>query len=72
MRTIGSIPEWIKGTLTSNGPGIQKIGPDRYKHLFDGLAILHRFHIVDGKVLTTDELSDELYWELGLEEAFKL
>jgi carotenoid cleavage dioxygenase-like enzyme len=45
----GSIPEWIEGTLTRNGPGIQKVGPDHYKHLFDGLAILHRFHIAEGK-----------------------
>lgn len=32
------------------GPGIQIIGKDQYKHVFDGLAILHKFTIKNGKV----------------------
>jgi len=46
----GTIPTWLNGTLYRNGPGIQKVGPDHYKHFFDGLAVIHRFHIVDGKI----------------------
>ncbi len=32
-----------------NGPGLQTIGPDTYDHFFDGLSLLHRFEIKDGK-----------------------
>jgi len=45
----GNIPSWLQGELIRVGPGIQKIGNDQYKHVFDGLAILHKFHVKDGK-----------------------
>lgn len=50
LRT-GKVPAWLEGTLIRNGPGIQKIGQDEYKHVFDGLAILHRYHIENGQVI---------------------
>lgn len=46
----GKVPEWLDGNLYRNGPGIQSVGPDMHQHLFDGLALLHRFHIQNGKV----------------------
>ncbi|XP_039751463.1 carotenoid isomerooxygenase [Pararge aegeria] len=45
----GTIPSWIKGTLLRNGPGCKKIGDCQYKHVFDGLAIIHRFAVKDGR-----------------------
>ncbi|CAL8110499.1 unnamed protein product [Orchesella dallaii] len=45
----GTIPSWLQGELLRNGPGIQKIGNDSYRHIFDGLAILHKFSLKDGK-----------------------
>ncbi|CAG7785862.1 unnamed protein product, partial [Allacma fusca] len=45
----GKVPQWLEGTLIRNGPGILKIGEHTYNHFFDGLAVLHRFHIKDGK-----------------------
>ncbi|CAG7819568.1 unnamed protein product, partial [Allacma fusca] len=36
----GKIPEWLHGTLITNGPGITKVGDDVYSHLLDGLAVL--------------------------------
>ncbi|ODM91952.1 Beta,beta-carotene 15,15'-monooxygenase [Orchesella cincta] len=45
----GTIPTWLQGELIRNGPGIQKIGNDSYTHIFDGLAILHKFTLKDGK-----------------------
>jgi len=45
----GSIPHWLKGELIRNGPG-QVVVDKPMKHWFDGLAMLHRFHIDNGNV----------------------
>ncbi|XP_077983649.1 beta,beta-carotene 15,15'-dioxygenase-like [Glandiceps talaboti] len=47
----GTIPEWLSGSLLRNGPGIYKVGQEKFKHFFDGLALLHRYNIKDGKVV---------------------
>uniref|UniRef100_A0A9J2PN70 BHLH domain-containing protein n=1 Tax=Ascaris lumbricoides TaxID=6252 RepID=A0A9J2PN70_ASCLU len=47
---FGEIPQWLRGTVVRNGPGIYSIGGVRYKHWFDGLALLQRFHFEDGKM----------------------
>ena len=44
----GKLPEWLRGSLIRNGPGLRRIGDTEYKHLFDGLALLHHFQI-DGE-----------------------
>ncbi|CAL4079385.1 unnamed protein product [Meganyctiphanes norvegica] len=46
----GSLPSWLSGRLTRNGPGRVKYGKTTYNHLFDGNAVLHQFNIDDGKV----------------------
>ncbi|XP_061407032.1 carotenoid-cleaving dioxygenase, mitochondrial-like [Lethenteron reissneri] len=46
----GTIPAWIKGTLLRNGPGKFEFGPDSYNHWFDGMALMHRFRVHDGRV----------------------
>jgi len=46
----GSLPDWLTGTLLRNGPGTFTVGEQRYRHWFDGLAMLHRFSIQDGRV----------------------
>ncbi|CAD6217193.1 GSCOCG00004716001-RA-CDS [Cotesia congregata] len=48
-KTTGVIPKWLKGTLLRNGPGNLKVGDYEFDHLFDSSALLHRFHISDGK-----------------------
>ncbi|HEX6887683.1 MAG TPA: carotenoid oxygenase family protein [Candidatus Nanopelagicales bacterium] len=47
---IGRLPDWLRGSLLRNGPGTFDVGRRRYRHWFDGLAMLHRFSIVDGRV----------------------
>lgn len=42
----GQLPTWLTGTLVRNGPAY--FGPVR--HLFDGLAMLHKFAFTDGRV----------------------
>jgi carotenoid cleavage dioxygenase-like enzyme len=46
----GRVPDWLTGVLLRNGPGMFSIGPDRYNHLFDGLALLHKWRFDNGKV----------------------
>jgi len=46
----GTLPDWLTGTLLRNGPGTFHVGTERYRHWFDGLAMLHRFTIQGGKV----------------------
>ena len=46
----GNLPPWLAGTLLRNGPGRFEVGPDRYRHWFDGQGMLHRFGIADGAV----------------------
>jgi beta,beta-carotene 9',10'-dioxygenase len=46
----GTIPPWLTGTLLRNGPARFAVGGERYRHWFDGLAMLHRFSIGDGAV----------------------
>lgn len=46
----GKIPEWLEGTLIRNGGGLYEIGNDKFQHLFDGLSLMHRFHIENSSV----------------------
>ncbi|WP_297082125.1 carotenoid oxygenase family protein [uncultured Demequina sp.] len=46
----GVLPEWLEGSLLRNGPGSFQVGEQRYRHWFDGLAMLHRFTFAGGKV----------------------
>nr|QNU40510.1 EcBCO-like2 [Palaemon carinicauda] len=46
----GTIPEWLEGRLTRNGPGMLEVGDTQYRHLFDSLAMLHQFNISAGRV----------------------
>ncbi|XP_069356352.1 LOW QUALITY PROTEIN: carotenoid isomerooxygenase-like [Maniola hyperantus] len=42
-KILGTIPQWLQGTLIRNGPGSIKCGSEEFMHLFDGPALLHRF-----------------------------
>lgn len=46
----GIVPDWLEGTLLRNGPGTFQVGERRYRHWFDGLAMLHRFTLQGGRV----------------------
>ena len=46
----GVIPWWVNGRLMRNGPGIFEVGDTSYHHLFDGLARIHSFTILNGKL----------------------
>ncbi|MDX1614118.1 MAG: carotenoid oxygenase family protein [Candidatus Promineifilaceae bacterium] len=46
----GHIPDWLEGTLLRNGPGTFYAGEQRFRHWFDGLAMLHKFSFGGGQV----------------------
>lgn len=46
----GNIPPWLDGTLVRTGPAKFEVGKQRYKHWFDGLAMLHKFSFRGGRV----------------------
>ena len=41
----GTIPPWLEGALYRDGPGVLNIGDTWYHHVFDGMAVLHKFAI---------------------------
>lgn len=49
-KITGTIPKWIQGSLLRNGPGKFEFGDYNFNHWFDGMALMHKFAIVDGKV----------------------
>ena len=40
----------LPGKPHSKRPGLFQIGPDRYKNLLDGMAVVHKYTIRDGSV----------------------
>ncbi len=46
----GSLPQWLAGSLLRTGPATFEVGEKHMRHWFDGLAMLHRFTIGDGRV----------------------
>lgn len=66
----GSIPEFVRGTLIRNGPGLFGALPSentgktrrRFSHIFDGMGKLCRFHISsDGVKFSTRFLRSSIY-----------
>ncbi len=58
----GNLPKWLSGTLVRNGPGKHEVGEHKYKHWFDGLAMLHAFSFANGKVSYANKfLESEAY-----------
>jgi beta,beta-carotene 9',10'-dioxygenase len=46
----GELPSWLNGSLLRTGPAKFEVGEQHMRHWFDGLAMLHRFTIDDGRV----------------------
>jgi carotenoid cleavage dioxygenase-like enzyme len=54
----GKVPTWLTGTLLRNGPGTLQVGQQRYRHWFDGLAMLHKFSFRSGQVSYANKFLD--------------
>lgn len=46
----GALPAWLSGSLLRTGPAKFEAGDRQMRHWFDGLAMLHRFTLGDGRV----------------------
>ncbi len=47
----GNLPSWLSGSLVKNCTvAIYEEGKEKTAHMFDGVAMLHSFHIEEGKV----------------------
>ncbi|PIK37041.1 hypothetical protein BSL78_26127, partial [Apostichopus japonicus] len=59
-----SIPEWLTGSLIRVGPGKFTVGPHKFKHWFDGMAVLHKFSFKQGAVFYQNKfLQSDSYLE---------
>ncbi|MEV0700893.1 carotenoid oxygenase family protein [Saccharopolyspora sp. NPDC050389] len=54
----GVIPTWLAGTLLRNGPAHFGEGRTALRHWFDGLAMVHRFHLEGGRVTYSNSFLD--------------
>lgn len=54
----GKVPPWLSGTLLRNGPGTLEVGQTKYRHWFDGLAMLHKFSFHTGQVAYANKFLD--------------
>ena len=62
LPVIGIIPAWLSGTYIRNGFSKWEVGKEKYRHWFDGLAMLHGFTFQGGKVIYTNKfLQSEAY-----------
>lgn len=50
LPVTGIMPTWLHGTLLRNGPGKIDAGNQRFRHWFDGYAMLHKFSFQNGQV----------------------
>jgi carotenoid cleavage dioxygenase-like enzyme len=46
----GQLPPWLSGSLLRTGPAKFEVGARSMRHWFDGLAMLHRFTVGEGRV----------------------
>ena len=53
---LGTVPAWLKGNLFRNGSGKFTIGEYQLEHWFDGMAVIHKFSIDNGKVQYQNKL----------------
>lgn len=65
----GSIPEWLTGSLIRVGPGKFTVGPHKFKHWFDGMAVLHKFSFKQGMTRFCQDFSGMglIFWQIAFE-----
>jgi beta,beta-carotene 9',10'-dioxygenase len=50
LPVAGQLPDWLSGALVRVTPAKLEVGERRLDHWFDGIAMLNRFGIADGRV----------------------
>lgn len=71
LETAGTWPTWLRGTLVRNGPGRFSAQPggrgEQVRHWFDGLAMLQRFQVGDGRVTYANHYVHSPAWRAASE-----
>uniref|UniRef100_A0A7N6BTK1 Retinoid isomerohydrolase RPE65 n=1 Tax=Anabas testudineus TaxID=64144 RepID=A0A7N6BTK1_ANATE len=49
-KITGVVPSWLGGSLLRMGPGLFEVGDEPFHHMFDGLALVHKFDLKNGQV----------------------
>ena len=50
LPVTGAVPAWLTGALVRVTPALLEVGDRRLAHWFDGIAMLNRFGLADGRV----------------------
>ncbi|GCE22868.1 carotenoid oxygenase family protein [Dictyobacter kobayashii] len=64
----GTLPGWLAGSLLRNGPAKFELGPDTFRHWFDGFAMLHRFTLKDGQVSYANKFLQSEQYKISMEQ----
>ncbi|WP_436934261.1 carotenoid oxygenase family protein [Halovenus marina] len=59
----GTIPDWLSGRLVRNGPGKFEVDGRRFRHWFDGLAMVRSYTFDDGVTYSNRFLRTDAYRE---------
>ena len=68
LEVIGTIPDWLRGSLYRNGPALYKVGEHSVNHWFDGFGMLHRFFIQNGNVTYSNRFIESRGYQAAIEE----
>ena len=63
----GEVPTWLHGSLLRTGPAKWDVGPRTLNHWFDGLAMLHRFSLDEGRVSYANRFLHTRAWRAAQE-----
>lgn len=63
LRFDGRVPDWLRGTLIRNGPGLWQLGRSSVGHWFDGLAKLHAFHLNGSRMVYRSRFLRSPEWQ---------
>ncbi|MBI1828008.1 MAG: carotenoid oxygenase family protein [Thaumarchaeota archaeon] len=67
LQVKGTIPQWLSGTLIRNGPAKFEVGKEKFRHWFDGLAMLHKFSFKEGKVVYANKFLESNAFKSAME-----
>ncbi|MDY7083098.1 MAG: carotenoid oxygenase family protein, partial [Halobacteria archaeon] len=63
LQVEGDIPDWVNGALLRNGPAKFEDSAKSFNHWFDGMAMLRRFSIRNGRVEYSNKFLESKAYE---------
>ncbi len=62
----GTLPTWLQGDLLGTGPAQFELGSTKVKYWFNGLAMLHAFHIQNGNLEYHNKFLESEYYKRSI------